>query len=94
MKPKLAVYSLVDAGIPVHVYTHPEKKGSHMHHRFCLFGKNHVWTSGVTLTNKKSTQHRSSSLVLDHKEVLGKYEEEFAHIKQVAAKKLTTLTGK
>lgn len=73
--------SCVKAGIPVLVWN-PEKKGTLMHDKFCVFGEEIIWTGSFNFTYQASQFNQENVVVLYNKTLAKKYLERFRLIKQ------------
>jgi hypothetical protein len=91
---KTPLMLLLEADIPVHVWRPKEpqktlakegKKKSpvkRMHHYFCLFGKETVWTGSFSFSVKKLFSHRESALILVDEKTFCGFAKEFQQMKK------------
>lgn len=82
---KTPVKILVDSGVPVYVWkVKGGKKGKsqHMHHSFCLFGKDVAWSGSYSFSLEKVYQHREGVLVLHDEKIVSSFLGEFEQIKK------------
>jgi len=53
-----------------------------MHNKFCVFGKEKVWTGSFNFTFDAATNHRENVVVLENREVAKEYLKEFEDLKK------------
>lgn len=82
---KTPIKRLVDAGIPVFVFSPKNKQeGKHplLHDKFCIFGESLVWTGSFNFTYSADSQHQENVVILDEKELIEKFAKQFQTIKK------------
>lgn len=84
IKKRSAVQKLIKAGIPVQVWHPPEgdkKRGRIlMHHKFCLFGEEKVWSGSCNFTRALGSSHRENALVVLDRNIVESYKKEFKNL--------------
>jgi len=86
VKIKSPLKKLIEAGIPVYVWDPCplKRKVAHrplMHNKFCVFGKDKVWTGSFNLTYDASKIHQENALVLQDASLAAAYKGQFNTIK-------------
>jgi phosphatidylserine/phosphatidylglycerophosphate/cardiolipin synthase-like enzyme len=54
-----------------------------MHDKFCLLGDHTLWTGSFNFTHDANTSHQENVLVVEDRDIVKKYREEFLSIKQL-----------
>jgi|GEM_PF-5211660 len=84
MKKRSALQKLIKAGIPVQVWHPPEgdkKRGRIlMHHKFCLFGEERVWSGSCNFTRALGSSHRENALLVSDRDIVESYKKEFKNL--------------
>ena len=83
---KAPLGKMVEAGIPVHVWD-PDpgrRKKAHrplMHHKFCVFGDDMVWTGSFNFTYEASRMHEENAIVIRDADLADAFKNQFINIK-------------
>ena len=90
VKVRTPLARLVKAGIPVYVWDPvrtPEEQEKRpraplMHDKFCIFGKENVWTGSFNFTNTADLVNQENAVILDEADVVAAFQAQFARIKK------------
>ena len=90
VKNRTPLARLAREGIPIYVWDPvrtPEEqekypRGSLMHDKFCIFGKENVWTGSFNFTNTANNVNQENVVVLDEADVVAAFQAQFARIKK------------
>lgn len=88
-KKRSAVQKLIKADIPVYVW-HPEESDKKkrgrilMHHKFCLFGEERVWSGSCNFTRALGSSHRENALLVADGKIIESYKKEFKNLLESA----------
>lgn len=89
MKRRAKIASLVKAKIPVFIWEPKQEENNGkkplMHHKFCVFGKNAVWTGSFNFTYDAATANQENAIVLHDEELASRFEEKFQALKKKGA---------
>jgi phosphatidylserine/phosphatidylglycerophosphate/cardiolipin synthase-like enzyme len=83
---KAPLGKMVEAGIPVYVWD-PDpgrRKKAHrplMHHKFCVFGDEAVWTGSFNFTYEASRMHEENALLIRDPDLAAAFKNQFINIK-------------
>ncbi len=72
---------LANEGVSVLVWKSEAKKKDHMHHSFCVFGKNLTWTGSFSFSLQKKFTHKESAIVVEDEEIAQSFLKEFDAVK-------------
>lgn len=83
------IKKLVDAGIPVYVWSPPEVKDQAgkiqrsplMHNKYCVFGSQKVWTGSFNFTYEATRSNSENAFVLTDQKTLDAFESHFQSLK-------------
>lgn len=92
VKSRAPLKKMAEAGIPIYVWNSspiattsklgiPRSRKSLMHHKFCVFGGDKVWTGSFNFTFDAATNHRENVVVIGNAHVAEKYLKEFEDLK-------------
>lgn len=76
------LHKIAEAGIPVHVWNPDplKRQKSHrplMHHKFCIFGSNKIWTGSFNFTYDANNHHRENVIVMESEPLASAFKGEF-----------------
>lgn len=80
------ISNLANNNIPIWVYQTDNKNSSLMHNKFIIFKENImeksiVWTGSYNLTNRASNANQENIIILDNKDIIDRYKEQFKILK-------------
>lgn len=89
VKAKSPLLLMSQAGIPISVWdSDPRRtKKSHrplMHHKFCVFGDDMVWTGSFNWTYEASRSHKEDVIALRDPSLAAAYKDQFYHIQSTS----------
>ncbi|MBS0616014.1 MAG: DUF1669 domain-containing protein [Verrucomicrobia bacterium] len=95
VKAKSPLLLMSQAGIPIYVWdSDPQKtKKSHralMHHKFCVFGDDFVWTGSFNWTYEASRSHKEDVIVIRDPTLASAYKDEFYHVQSTSCVSLAS----
>lgn len=73
---------LAKEGVSVLVWKSESKKKDHMHHSFCVFGKEVSWTGSYSFSLQKKFSHKENVMVLEDEKIAQGFLREFDSIKK------------
>ena len=82
VKMKSPLSKMADAGIAVYVWDgqrliNQKKESAIMHHKFCIFGQETLWTGSFNFTYRASRIHHENALVLKNPEMVSEFRKQF-----------------
>jgi phosphatidylserine/phosphatidylglycerophosphate/cardiolipin synthase-like enzyme len=85
VKSRAPLQRLVQAGIPVYVWDpDPMRKTAHrplMHHKFCVFGSEKVWTGSFNWSYEAANLHRENAVLMADKALAIAFQGQFLTVK-------------
>jgi phosphatidylserine/phosphatidylglycerophosphate/cardiolipin synthase-like enzyme len=99
LRARTPIRKMVEAGVPVFVWDpfpnvqpHNRSQGrrSLMHHKFCIFGDETVWTGSFNFTYEASRRHQENVVVLKDGMMVNDFKNQFNRIKLSGCTPFTT----
>jgi len=89
VKVKAPLSSIAEAGIPVYVWDpdRARRKKAHrplMHHKYCVFGDDVVWTGSFNWTYEASKMHEENVVIFKDPQLAQAYKNQFQNIQMKA----------
>lgn len=86
VKVRSPLKKMMEAGIPIYVWNAetPRKKTARrslMHHKFCIFGSETVWTGSFNWTGEASRLHQENAVVLKDLGLASAFQQQFYTVK-------------
>lgn len=72
---------LADEGVLVLVWKPQAKKKEHLHHSFCVFGKDLAWVGSYSFSLQRKFTHKESVVLLEGEEISQSFLKEFEALK-------------
>ncbi len=72
---------LANEGISILVWKSNGKKRDHLHHSFCIFGKDLTWTGSYSFSLQKKFAHKESVVILENEQIAQSFLKEFEALK-------------